>query len=503
MASMISDLLQTPQQLREAQLNKLRALGQTNAQNALLAGRGGSAISGAISGLAAQGQSILPETMENAKRQGLLGLGSVAQSLGANGLGQSLQTAAVPAAERAAAAQQAAVKGADTATVEGLRTAAMKLRQAGNAPMAMKLEEMADTKEAAQTEARYKAAVLKDKQTATANQAAYNQGRLKTNEERLLMDRKLSEAKAKYFNERDRSSGSKQDSANIQLHNLLQSTLTQAKESGDPARIDEAQANLDSFFKNVTGRIRTETTELTEKGKTERLGLSAENKKELEAVKQQYKFELETFKNNNELTKQQNVFREQGRKEVAETLQPLADRAQNSAFLENKIDNFFAKWQNKVPKADREKFKSAPMEYFKKWLSDQDTRTAFINDSGKLIQGDMITTLKQLGSNNFSNKDLDAASKYLADPEGNPQYLMDYFDKMRKEARETKSIYRQAVSKNPNNKLEAQQAMLDSVEGRGIGKKLGLAPPELGDGTHRMKDGTTVEVKGGYVYERE
>ena len=164
MASMISDLLKTPQQVRDEQLNKLRALGQTNAQNALLSGRGGSAISGAISGLAAQGQSILPETMENAKRQGLLGLGGIAQSLGADGLGQSLQTAAVPAAERAAAAQQAAVKGADTATVEGLRATAMKLRQAGNTPMAMKLEEMADTKEAAQAEAQIKREELGVKQ---------------------------------------------------------------------------------------------------------------------------------------------------------------------------------------------------------------------------------------------------------------------------------------------------------------------------------------------------
>lgn len=154
MASMISDLLKTPQQLREEQLNKLRALGQTNAQNALLAGRGGSAISGAISGLAAQGQSILPETMEGAKRGGLLGIGNIAQALGAEGLGQSLQTAAVPAAERAAAAQQQAIKGADTSSVEGLRATAQKLRQAGNTAVAMKLEAMADAKASAQAEAK-------------------------------------------------------------------------------------------------------------------------------------------------------------------------------------------------------------------------------------------------------------------------------------------------------------------------------------------------------------
>jgi hypothetical protein len=174
MASMISDLLKTPQQVRDEQLNKLRALGQTNAQNALLSGRGGSAISGAISGLAAQGQSILPETMENAKRQGLLGLGGIAQSLGADGLGQSLQTAAVPAAERAAQAQQDAVKGADTATVAGLRTAAMKLRQAGNAPMAMKLEQMADAKEAAQADAQYKRDLLGVKKETSASTISLN-----------------------------------------------------------------------------------------------------------------------------------------------------------------------------------------------------------------------------------------------------------------------------------------------------------------------------------------
>ena len=176
---MISDLLKTPQQLREEQLNKLRALGQTNAQNALLAGRGGSAISGAIAGLAAQGQSILPETMEGAKRGGLLGIGNIAQALGAEGLGQSLQTAAVPAAERAAAAQQQAIKGADTKTVQGLRATAQKLRQAGNVPMAMKLEEMADAKAAAQQEMQYKRDVLKDRQTSTASTVSLNKLREK------------------------------------------------------------------------------------------------------------------------------------------------------------------------------------------------------------------------------------------------------------------------------------------------------------------------------------
>lgn len=191
---MISDLLKTPQQLREEQLNKLRALGQTNAQNALLAGRGGSAISGAISGLAAQGQSILPETMEGAKRGGLLGIGNIAQALGAEGLGQSLQTAAVPAAERAAAAQQQAIKGADTKTVQGLRATAQKLREAGNTAAALKLEEMADAKADAQAEAKFKEQELgikKDEVAIKQAEALIKQLNAQTNVDKIQTSKEL------------------------------------------------------------------------------------------------------------------------------------------------------------------------------------------------------------------------------------------------------------------------------------------------------------------------
>lgn len=145
------DLLKTPSQVREEQLAKLRAEGQAASQRALLGGQGGSAISGAISSLAAQGQAMLPQATENLKRGGLLGLGGIASSLGAEDLGSSLQTAAIPAAERDAMAQQELARGMGN-TPESIRATADRLEQAGNVKAAMALRDRAGKLEATAAE---------------------------------------------------------------------------------------------------------------------------------------------------------------------------------------------------------------------------------------------------------------------------------------------------------------------------------------------------------------
>lgn len=155
MASMIQDLLKTPEQVREDQLNKLREQGQASA-GALLAQRGSDPLSNAILGHAAGIAQSIPSSTQGMV-SGLMQAGGAAAGMaGKEQAAQALQQAAMSQPERqAVATQQITKEAAGSKDPKRLRTLAERLA-AVNPAAAEVLTAKAEKLEAAQAEAGYK-----------------------------------------------------------------------------------------------------------------------------------------------------------------------------------------------------------------------------------------------------------------------------------------------------------------------------------------------------------
>lgn len=129
--SMILDLLKTPQQVREQQLNQLRerSLAQANLIGPVSGGT--TALPGLLSQFAQNAAANVGVDMNQAVRRGLGAAGQVAGAAGRPQVAQALQQSAMSPAERQAATVQQAMQGVNPSTVEGLETAIRRLQQAG------------------------------------------------------------------------------------------------------------------------------------------------------------------------------------------------------------------------------------------------------------------------------------------------------------------------------------------------------------------------------------
>lgn len=188
MASLIQDMLKTPEQLRQERFAKLRE--DSRAQAQLLGATGTTALPGLLSGLAAQ--ELVASAADPAKmvQRGLLGAGKVVGSMGTPGtptvttiaadgqertrqgtpgtrqryqeIGSAIQQASMTPEERQAAQVSAIAQQAGSKDVERLRKLADQLRAVGRPDAAEQYDERATKLETEAREAAAKEALTQD-----------------------------------------------------------------------------------------------------------------------------------------------------------------------------------------------------------------------------------------------------------------------------------------------------------------------------------------------------
>ena len=188
MASLIQDMLKTPEQLRQERFAKLRE--DSRAQAQLLGATGTTALPGLLSGLAAQ--ELVASAADPAKmvQRGLLGAGGIVGSLGTQGtptvttvspdgtertrqgtpgtrgrmqeIGSAIQQASMTPEERQAAQVSAIAQQAGSKDVERLRRLADQLRAVGRPDAAEQYDERATKIEAEARETAAKEALTQD-----------------------------------------------------------------------------------------------------------------------------------------------------------------------------------------------------------------------------------------------------------------------------------------------------------------------------------------------------
>ena len=141
--SMILDMLKTPQQVREEQLNRLRE--QSLAQASLMQPvRGTTALPGLISGFAQQQMANIPVETNKMLRRAGGAAGSFAEAAGARPeVAQALRLAGVSPEERQAEATQGLIRNMIPGDPQSMRAVARQLQERGLTKAAMELLQQA------------------------------------------------------------------------------------------------------------------------------------------------------------------------------------------------------------------------------------------------------------------------------------------------------------------------------------------------------------------------
>lgn len=129
--SLLADLLKTPSQVREEQMQKLRAEGLQRA-GLLQAPTGArTALPGIYTNIARSGIASAGENVANIARLGSQGLGGLLSAAGAPQAGQALAQATVTPEERQAAQLQTATRGLQMGNLESMKSTLKKMQEAG------------------------------------------------------------------------------------------------------------------------------------------------------------------------------------------------------------------------------------------------------------------------------------------------------------------------------------------------------------------------------------
>ena len=141
--SMIQNLLKTPRQIREEQLQKMRNEAAGRAQLGGPIRGASSALPGIFSSVLQQQRPALATDIAQTARGLTQGLGGMLGAAGYQQAGQALAQATVTPEERQAAQTQSVLSSANMGNAASLKSAAQKLRQVGNVQAALALEQRA------------------------------------------------------------------------------------------------------------------------------------------------------------------------------------------------------------------------------------------------------------------------------------------------------------------------------------------------------------------------
>lgn len=115
--------------------------------------------------------------------------------------------------------------------------------------------------------------------------------------------------------------------------------------------------------------------------------------------------------------------------------------ASTAYSLDNQIEGFKRDFLGNVPEADRTKVYSVAAEFGKYWLANQDKRSAYIQRFNEIASDQVFAKLKQLGSANYSNADLEFARNNIPTADSSPDFVFEWLNRMQKGARETMAVY--------------------------------------------------------------
>lgn len=161
---MIADLLKTPQQVRQEQLDKLRKQGKASA--AMLTGTGfgkgaRTSVPSIIGSMAESAAATLPVDANQMVRRGLLGLSGLSTAVGATDIAAGLQEAAMSPEEREAQALNEIAKVLTSEDTGELKKAAKRAEDMNRPDVALKLQERLVKVENSKTKATLAAALSK------------------------------------------------------------------------------------------------------------------------------------------------------------------------------------------------------------------------------------------------------------------------------------------------------------------------------------------------------
>ena len=203
--SLLADLLKTPSQVREEQMQKLRTEGLERA-GLLKAPTGAqTALPSIYTNIARSGIASAGENVANIARLGSQGLGGLLSAAGAEQAGQALAQATVTPEERQAAQAQAAMQGINYSNIASLKAAAQKLKELGNVQVAAALEKrIADLATAqAEVDIKEREVAVKEQEANLKSDLAYAAITLKVSEDVLKNSDPTSVGKALEMVEKD------------------------------------------------------------------------------------------------------------------------------------------------------------------------------------------------------------------------------------------------------------------------------------------------------------
>jgi hypothetical protein len=199
--------------------------------------------------------------------------------------------------------------------------------------------------------------------------------------------------------------------------------------------------------------------------------------------------------------------------DAARVTAPAYEAAQSALSLDSGITDFKMSFEGKVPESDRTKLWSSVAEFTKYWMANQDIRSEYINRVKEMQQSQVFDKFKQMGGSAISNKDLDFAMSALPDPEGNPEVIFNWVNRLQSGAKKAQQTYELAQQRIDEKQAETgkyltqpqvqqiiYQAKKEVLEGKVSGSKQPIGTSSKPDGVYNM-NGKQVTVKGGLVYE--
>jgi hypothetical protein len=112
---------------------------------------------------------------------------------------------------------------------------------------------------------------------------------------------------------------------------------------------------------------------------------------------------------------------------AVDTLKEPVAVARTQMDFSNSVEEFIDQWFGNVPESERAKIISQPAEFVAKWLSNEDDRSLFLAQADELRGVKLGANLRNFGTNQFSNADMQQAARGLLEAEAKPEVLLKWF----------------------------------------------------------------------------
>jgi hypothetical protein len=112
---------------------------------------------------------------------------------------------------------------------------------------------------------------------------------------------------------------------------------------------------------------------------------------------------------------------------AVDTLKEPVAVAKTQMDFANSVEEFIDQWFGNVPESERAKIISQPAEFVAKWLSNEDDRSLFLAQADELRGVKLGANLRNFGTNQYSNVDMQQAARGMLEAEAKPEVLLKWF----------------------------------------------------------------------------